>query len=283
MREDFKGFAYINIDNPMAAWNVVRSNFYSPSRLPPSERPGALSFGMADILRSENTARAAAEFRLEHFRRMYFPDSVSRLSGIFLFDDIDSAAQVWEDDAWCGHFKPEYLTDVGVSADGSCRVDANWITRMRDANNNLVDGWEMMAEQYWSGQPASRQPIWERIIEGWVTIWGLDLKTRALKEIQTFWPQSLPLLAVAANSAAIGSCDGASVPYAVRKGELLEISYYLRMVDAMDPEFCERLGQFLKTGGERVCRLGPLDENLYLPDFSCYSFERRFEEISLIF
>ena len=283
MPEEFEGFAYINIENPMAAWNVVRSNFSSPSRLPQSDRPGALSFGMSDLLRAGNAARAAAEFRLEDFRRRHFSDAVSRLTGIFLFDDIDSAAQVWDNDAWSGHFNSDYLTDVGVSADHSSRLDSAWITMMRNEENILVAGWEAMAERYWSGKPASDNPIWELIIEGWVTIWGLDLKTKALEEIQKFWPQSLPLLAVAANSAAIRSFDGAVVPYAIRKDAVLEISYYLRMVDAKDPEFCEQLGQFLRTGGDRVCRLGPTGEYLFLPDFSCYSFERQIEDISLIF
>lgn len=283
MPEELEGFAYINIENPMAAWNVVRSNFYSPSRLPQSERPGALSFGMADLLRHGNAARASAEFCLEGFRRRQFSDAVSRLTGIFLFDDIDSAAQVWDNDAWSGHFNSDYLTDVGVSADHSSRLDSAWITMMRNDKNNLVEGWEAMAERYWSGEPASDQPIWERIIEGWVTIWGLDLKTRALEEIQKFWPQSLPLLANAANSAAIRSCDGAFVPYAIRKDALLEISYYLRMVDAKDPQFCEQLGHFLRTGGNRVCRLGPVDDDMVCPDFSCYSFERQIEDISHIF
>lgn len=283
MTEEFEGFVYINIENPMAAWNVVRSNFYSPSRLPQSERRGALSFGMADLLRNENAARAEAEFLLEDFRRKHFPGAVSRLTGIFLFDDIDSAAQVWDNDAWSGHFNSDYLTDVGVSADHSSRLDSAWITKMRDDKNILVEGWEAMAERYWSGEPASDQPVWERIVEGWVTIWGLDLKTRALEEIQEYWPKSLPLLANAANSAAIGSCDGAVMPYAIRKGELLEIGYYLRMVDAKDAEFCDRLGHFLKTGGNRVCRLGPVGDCLVLPDFSCYSFERQIEGISLLF
>lgn len=282
MPEEFEGFVYIDIDSPMAAWNVVRSNFYSPSCLPQSERAGALSFGMADLLRDGNAARASAEFKLEYFRQRYFPDTVSRLTGIFLFDTIDSAAQIWGNDAWSDHFSSEYLTDVGVSADRSSRVDAAWITMMRNDENILVEGWEALAERYWSGEPMSDQPIWERIIEGWVTIWGLDLKTRALEEIQKYWPKSLPLLALAANSAAMGSNDGAILPYATRKGELLEISYYLRMVDALDAEFCERLGHFLRTGGSRVCMLGPLGDPLVLPDFSCYSFERRIEGISLI-
>lgn len=266
----------------MAAWNVVRSNYYSPSCLPQSERPGALSFGMTDLLRYGNAARAAAEFRLEDFRRRCFPYAVSRLTGIFLFDDASSAAQVWESDAWSGHFCSEFLTDVGVSADRSSRLDATWITMMRNDQNTLVEGWEGMAERYWYGEPASDLPIWERIIEGFITIWGLDLKTRALQQIQTFWPQSLPLLEIAANSAAIGSFDGAVVPYAVQKDALLEISYYLRMVDAKDPKFCERLGHFLKTGGKRVCRLGQVGDSLVLPDFSVYSFERRIEGVSLV-
>lgn len=282
MPEEFEGFVYINIDNPIAAWNVVRSNFYSPACLPQSERAGALSFGMADLLRDGNAARAIAEIRLEDFRRKHFPDSVSRLTGIFLFDDVDSAAHVWGNDGWSAHFVSEYLTDVGVSADRSSRVDAAWITLMRNDKNMLVDGWEALAERYWSGEPASDQPIWERIIDGWVTIWGLDLKTRALEEINKFWPQSLPLLAIAANFAAIGSCDGAIVPYATRKDGLLKVSYYLRMVDAQRAEFCERLGQFLRNGDNRVCRLGPEGDFLFLPDFSCYGFERRIEDISLL-
>ncbi|MEJ2029043.1 MAG: hypothetical protein P8X66_04090, partial [Maritimibacter sp.] len=124
--------------------------------------------------------------------------------------------------------------------------------------------------------------IWERIVEGWVTIWGLDLKARALKEIQNFWPKSLPTLGISANSAAIGSCDGAVIPYMTQVNGRLKISYYLRMVDAKDPIFCERLGHFARTGGKKVCRLGPLSDSLYLPDFSCYSFQRKIEGGSLI-
>jgi hypothetical protein len=281
MPEDLEGFAYVNIDNPMAAWNVVRSSLYSPSCLPQSEQPGALSFSMADLLRDGNAARAVAEFRLEDLRRRHFPDAVSRITGIFLFDDMYSAAQVWSG-AWSGHFTSDYLTDVGVSAARSSRHDATWITMMRNNENILVNGWEAMAESYWSGEPASNQPIWERVIEGWITIWGVDLKTRALEEIRKYWPRSLPLLEISANSAAIGSLDGAVMPYAVRKDETLEIAYLLRMVDAEDPEFCDRLGNFLRTGGERVCRFGPPDGTVVTPNFSLYSFERQIEDISLV-
>ena len=282
MSEDFEGFVYINIDKPVVAWNVMRSKFYSPSCLPQSEQPGALSFGMADLLRNGNEARASAEFRLEDFRRRYFPAAVSRLTGVFVFDSVDSAAQVWDNDAWDGHFNEQFLTDVGISADQSSRVDSTWITMMRNDQNILVEGWEAMAKRYWSGEAACDQPTWERIIEGWVTIWGLDLKTRAMEEIQNYWPTSLPLLAVAANSATIGSCDGAVVPYARREGSVLDVGYYLRMVDAKDPNFCERLGEFMRTGGERVCYLGPVGDPFTVPDFSCYSFKRKIEGSNLI-
>lgn len=279
MPEEFEGFAYIDINNPMAAWNVVRSNFFTPSCLSEQERAGALSFGMAALLRNENDDRAAAEFQLEDFRKNNFPNAVSRLTGIFVFDDIDSAAQVWSSESWSAHFDSEYLTDIGVSADRSSRLDANWIAKMRDENNCIVEGWQTMAAKYWSGEPASDTPIWERIIEGWVTVWGLDLKMRALKEIQKYWPESLPSLAIAANFAKIGSRDGAVMPFALLENGVLKIDYYMRFSDAKDPVSCERLGEFLRTGGNRVCRLGPLGDSIFIPDFSCYRFDRQVGDV----
>lgn len=283
MPTEIEGFAYINIENPMAAWNVVRSNFYTPECLAPLERQGALSFAMADLLREGNDDRAAAEFQLESFRRQHFPNTVSRLTGLFIFDEVESAAQVWSNDAWPGHFKAEYLTDVGAFAHRSSRLDSNWIALMRNNKNFPVEGWEVMAEKYWSGEPASEKPIWERIIEGYMTIWGLDLKSKAFEEVQHFWPQSLELLAFAANAAMIGSHDGAVMPRAKLKNDTLNVSYYLRMEDAKDMEFCRRLGQFLKTGGKKVCRLTPNFDNLVRPDFRCYSFERRIKGSASVF
>lgn len=275
MPENFEAFAYIDINNPMAAWNVVRGSFFTPSCLPEQERGGALSFSMASLLRDTNANRAESEFQLEDYRKKNFPNSVSRLTGIFVFDEIDSAAKVWGSASWGGHFVSHNLTDVGVSAERSGRVDADWITKMSDKNNCLINGWQAMAAKYWSGEPASKSPTWERIIEGCVTVWGLDLKSQALAEIKRYWPESLPLLAIAANSAAIGSHDGTILPLAVVKDSKLRVDYYLRLVDASDPAHCKRLRDFLETGGNKVCRLGPLGESVLTPDFSCYCFERQ--------
>ena len=282
VQKPFEGFIYVNINNPMAAWNVVRSHFYTPSQLPESERSGALSFGLADLLRSGNVERALAEFRLEEMRIASFPDAVSRLTGIFLFDSVESAALVWDKDNWTGHFRTDFLTDVGFSASQSSRHDAGWIEKMRAFDNSLVTGWETMAGHYWSGEPASDEPIWERIIEGHVTIWGTGLKSRALDEIKRFWPDSLPLLSIAANSAAIGSLDGEVMPFAVRKENKIHVNYYMRMKDAKDAAFCERLALFVKNGGDQVCRLGPMRKNLVTPDFSYYGFETTIEQTAFV-
>lgn len=278
MPKPFEGFIYVNINNPMAAWNVVRSHFYTPSQLPESERSGALSFALADLLRSGNVERALAEFKLEEMRIASFPDAVSRLTGIFLFDNVESAALVWDKDNWTGHFEADFLTDVGFFASQSSRHDAGWIDKMRAFDNSLVTGWETMAEHYWAGEPASDEPIWERIIEGHVTIWGTDLKSRALDEIKKYWPASLPLLSVAANSAAIGSLDGEVMPFAVRKENKIHVNYYMRMKDAKNADFCERLASFVKNGGDQVCWLSPMGENLVTPDFSSYGFETTIDE-----
>jgi hypothetical protein len=273
MPENVTGFVYIDINNPMAAWNVVRSGFYSPSCLPSVERAGALSFWFSDLLRDCNRQRAEAEFRLEHFRQQKFPEKVSRLTGIFTFDDVASALKVCDSD-WKGHFSADCLTDVGISAYRSSRMDADWIRMMRSQSNHLLDGWEEMAEHYWSGLPASSKPTWEFIIEGYVTIWGLELKQRALQEIQRYWPSSLLLLEVAANSRAIGSHDGVVMPRASVSGEKIKIDYYLRIVDGRDPDFCARLGKFMQEDGPQVCRIAPARHYLVTPDFSEFGFSR---------
>lgn len=280
--ENIEGFAYIDISNPMAAWNVVRGAIFSPSCLPKiDERRGSISFAMAGLLGSSDAKRIKCEFRLENFRATRFPNTVSRLTGIFIFDDVDSVARTWEEDPWGEHFHDDYLTDVGVSADRSVRVDAQWISKMMSAEHQLVQGWQEMAERYWSGEPANETPIFERIVEGWVAIWGLDLKRRAQQEIRDFWPNSLQLLSYCVNASSIGSCDGAIIPYVTRNGNCVDVKYYLRLVDAKNPEFCEQLRKFLTSRDPKICRYNAGDD-FVLPDFSTYNFRRKLENGNLI-
>lgn len=282
MAEQFEGFVYMNVDEPMVAWNIIRGTYYTHSCLPLSERNGALSFRMANLLRHGNAEAAKAEFKLEQFRQLHFPSLPSRLEAIFVFDAVESVAELWDGEGWGGHFVSENLTDVGISADNSIRLDANWITLMRDANHVLVEGWETLAWKYWSGERTPSEPIWERLVNGHVTVWGTDLKLRAYYELQLEWAASMRLLEHAANFSRIGSLDGMILPRAIKAGDNIKVDYYLRMVDAACPDWCARLRFFLETGGEQVCRLDAPHDDLQEPDFSMYSFQRTISELGAL-
>ena len=85
---------------------------------------------MASMLLNDTPERLTSELWLEEIRREYYPENVSRLHGVFVFDDLGSLATLWENNNWGNHFEDEYLADVGVSAEKSSRLDSIWISEI---------------------------------------------------------------------------------------------------------------------------------------------------------
>lgn len=269
--EEFEGFVYLNIDNPMVAWNTVRGSFCSADCLPEGAS-SVVSFNMAGLLVGSSESRLVSELAIEKVRRRHYPHQVSRLTGFFVFDDIESVAETWTERGWGGHFSTDYLTDVGVAANASSRVDANWITCMMNDQCVLQPHAPDMIHRYWQGEP-SDEPVWERIVEGWLTVWGTEIKLRALTEIQRYWPSSLKLLEYSANAAGVGSADGQTMPLSLRRGNRLFVEQHLRMVDAESSEFLENMSHYYAANPALQCRIAD-GCDLVLPDFTMYNFSR---------
>ncbi|WP_172730128.1 hypothetical protein [Neorhizobium tomejilense] len=275
---DFPGFVYLNIENPMVAWNTVKGWVASTGIVAGDERDAFISFNMAGLLSASGFGRLVTEIEIERVRRQYYPHQVSRLTGLFVFDDVDSVAQTWSEQSWGGHFDTKYLTDVGVAANRYSRVDANWITRMMDQDANLVEGTLEMIHSYWGGVAAPYvEPVWECIVEGWVTVWGRQIKLGALAEIQKYWPSSVKLLEYAGNAAALRSLDGAIYPHAKLVNKELSVEYYIRRVDAKRPEFSEQLGTFMRARDGRQCFFTS-ETDLVTPDFQMYNISRHLSD-----
>jgi len=251
-REDFEGFVYLDIDHPLVAWNTVRGVYCSVDCLGDGERESALSLSMANMMRGFTQERLKSEMAIEYVRRAFFGGHVSRLRGVFVFDDVDSISKLWYGGEWGHHFHDKYMTDVGVSANKSCRLDANWIMEIMDPMGRLTDDWLKCAKNYWSGLPHPiKEPIWERIVEGWVTIWGVDIKNRACDEISKYWPESLKLLEYSCNAAMIGSNDGLVTAFLTREREYANVDFYLRLVDAKKESTFERIKDFFEQYPEK--------------------------------
>jgi hypothetical protein len=126
-----EGFMYLDIDNPLVAWNVYRGVLISQALVQQGLKDSpvtALSMTAAKMFMDRDWQRLDFESALEDVRKIEYPDLPSRLNCLFVFDEPESALTAATDEGWGGHIAHENLTDVGISAAPNfARVDANWI------------------------------------------------------------------------------------------------------------------------------------------------------------
>lgn len=267
----FEGHVYLDHHYPPVLWNIVRGGFDSADLLPDGEKDFAISVSLSSMLQNSSASRLEAELSLELVRITVAPNSVSRLRGIFVFNDLDSISRIWDSNKWGGHFIDEYLADVGVWARRSTKVDATWIEDIIGDQGQLLPGWQEAAINYWSGQPKlEAAPIWEVIVEGRFCIWSMHSKEEALKEISTLWPNSLGLLAHSMNCYGVGSHDGQCFPGLVASEQGISLNHYLRMVDSKEPDVIEKLAR-LPTENPKFFAGHPDPNKMHLPDLTGYS------------
>lgn len=275
-REDFAGFVYMDLDHPMVAWNTVRGLYCSVSSLPETDRQHVISLSMATMFKS-SPERLKSEMAIEAVRLKYFPDHVSRLSGVFVFDDVDSISSLWYGEGWGGHFNDNYMTDVGVSSDRSSRLDANWIAEIMDDQHKLKPAWLQPTMNYWRGQAhPTKSPIWERVVDGWVTIWGAAIKELAVREIHRYWPRSLKLLEYSCHAAFVGSNDGLVVASAIQRPGCLDIDFLLKLSDCKENAVFEAIEKRRKVSPEMFAEF-ECEPVLATPDFQHLNFSLPFE------
>jgi hypothetical protein len=181
---------------------------------------------MLDLLDEQRISRLRSEVAIDTLRAQEFPTAVSRLSGLFVFDEAESALAAAESD-WGGHIDHELLTDVGVSYERGSRVDASWVTQMLDESAELRPNWQEMARAYWRGEPCSRgNSIWELIADGAVTVWGTALRDKAYELVRTRFPESLGLLEEARIAAALGFSLGHVSAWLSSEDDDMKLAFY---------------------------------------------------------
>lgn len=242
--EDFEAYAYLDYDNLTLSWNIAIGGFRSTSEIKGNNK-SFLSVAMAGMLSNSTPRRLESELAIERIRARFFPNCISRLNGFFVFDEIDSIARYWESNLWGGHFRDEYLSDVGVASTKSTRVDSNWISHIVDSDSSLKNDWCVNAFKYWSGSPCPLgEPIWERLVEGFLTVWSREIRINAIKVVLSEWPNSLDALAYSSLCFSAGYHDGMTIPLLV-KGEdgSIEIKYIMRTENINNGDFIKEIIQ----------------------------------------
>lgn len=270
---DLEGFLYLNPNNTVTQWNIARGAFNSASIYHSHpDNSSLLSVSMVDML-ANNHNRLFAEVQIENIRKLYYPDCISRLNGLFIFDTPEDALNVMNEENWgATQLCEEDLTDVGAAIRRSSRHDSNWIPLIFNENFQLNESWQTHTHLYWRGDSVpNKQPIWELIIDGTITVWGTELRHTVLRNMQEVtydvFKGSLDLLAYSINAAHMGSSDGELVAFLLNTGESTSIQYFMKLSDKDNPEFLQRMLAYFTENPNSFCRLGN-DENWIMPDMS---------------
>lgn len=160
-----------------------------------------------------------------------------------------------------------------MAAKRSSRLDSNWVSEIIDTNGKLKPNWREAAHSYWKGiAHPKKPPIWERIVEGAITVWSMDNKQVSLQNIQAMWPQSLNLLRYAISCACYGSFDGEVFPVLLAKENSLHLSYYLRMVHRNNQNHIDSLNKFIAKNPQYSTSISNQGEDR-LPDLTQFGRE----------
>lgn len=270
---EFEGFMYLDIEHPVVAWNVYRGVLTS-QRLVSEGADGSspLSMTVARLFIEQHWTRFQFEQALEIYRVLRCPDKVSRLTGLFVFRDAESALAAAEDERWGGHIHTDYLTDVGVSAaPNATRLDANWISWMLAAENRHSG-----IAPYWAGEPCHyfKTPIWEYLIDGAVTIWGTDLRNRAYTRVKEREPRAVAVLEQSRLAARLGSDLGHVSAFLTVEDSKPLVSFFMDFRDADNPAYTDKLNEYIASKRDSVnfADLAVGGTQFWVPDFAMFSY-----------
>ena len=241
--KEFSAYTFLDIDHPITAWETYRGILYSADTFETKDSRFP-SFMLAAIISSAGNVRLANELIIESVRLREFPDTVSRLRGLFFFPDRESARRAL---SWGAHFVSDNLAEVGVTAKASTKADADWITvaRKDPATGVVLPDYLDLIRSYWRGEPMTNNPHWELLVHGSAVVWGTYVRQKAYASIKAQDERSLPILELSRIAAALDSSLGHSMPWIKRVGDaVFEICNLIDFRDATNPSFLSKLRDY---------------------------------------
>jgi hypothetical protein len=244
-------FLYLNIDVFPAAWSAYRGQLITASNYGTVDfRP--LSYWPLRLLREKRVPRVQKELMLEEVRRQFYPGSVSRLHGIYLWEDEQSArrGERWRDTEG-SHFHPDDLVEFGFTYSRLSRVDTNWIDKYLLPDSVLPQRNVDWMHKYWAGEACpGDEPLWECVAEGRGLIKDRTIRMRAYDKVAAAAPKSLGQLELARIALEMGSNLYHCAPFILStKNGGFRVDYYLDRNDE-NPNFMISAGRYIKEIAE---------------------------------
>ena len=223
-----KLYAYLNIDNPMVAWEVSIGRIKSICHDNQNKFGVSLWFYSLAKMYSKDPSsiKVANEFNLEYHRYNNHKDKVSRLTGVYFFESKQMAEIAIE--RWKLPLKhKEYITEVDFYAENLTYVDSEWIT---DYLGSSDQSW---FDSYWNGETLGENPLTEVISSGIGLINNENIKKLAYEKILDNWPNSSLLLNSCIVSFKLKNMHniGLSMPALIKEDGDIKGTFYIDMND----------------------------------------------------
>jgi len=254
-----KTFAFLNVENPWIAWLVYRGEMVSPKASNTRTLSVWHAYYLIDAAHSgQRTAYYRREMAIENVRSRLFPRKVSRLSGLYFFEDVESAKRAGQ--RWDGNFREEHLAEIEIVGEPLVsRYDSEWITHCMGSSDS---SW---MSSYLSGSQMDERPLWELLIVGRGFILGTRVRERAYDTVKRTWPKSLGLLELSRVAVELNSDLGLICPFLTIESDRVRLTLQLSFADAEDAVFLERLSKY--DGPKNTADLNA-SADLVLPDLS---------------
>lgn len=254
-----KAFAFLNMDKPWIAWLVYRGEMVSPKASNTQALSAWHAYHLIDAAHSgQRTAYYRREMELERVRRDSFPGKVSRLSGLYFFEDVESAKSAGQ--RWDGNFREEHLAEIEIVGEPLVsRYDSEWIT------HNMGSTDSSWMSSYLSGCQMGENPLWELLIEGRGFILGTRVRERAYDTVKRIWPRSLGLLELSRVAVKLNSDLGLICPFLTLDSDRVRLTLQISFADAQDPGFLDRFSKY--DGPKNTADLNA-SADLVCPDLS---------------
>ncbi|MDR9741122.1 hypothetical protein [Proteus terrae] len=195
-----KLWCYLNIENPLVAWEVAIGRIASAEALPSfqgKEKRWFLTQWQYSRLKNafyNDPAKEVPlinEFRIESIRHQLYKDKVSRLRGCFFFKNKEDAINIVNYYGWNG-FNPNHLSEVEVyykTDNDISYYDSTWFTMKASDIMATEDIKSYLAnENYWGihGHPAT-----EVLVYGLGFILNKELIRKAYNIVKQTHPNSM--------------------------------------------------------------------------------------------
>lgn len=239
-------WTYLNIADPIVAWETYRGVLISPDCYKIEDNP-AISFWQLKFLKNIESRQSINELKLELIRQEFYPNKISRFRGFYYFESqetAEKAANLWGVE----YMNPFCLTQVGIDTKSLySKMNSNWITYYLPKDNTNND-W---MHKYWQGAicPHFDSPIWELLVVARGYIYGTELRRLAYENIKRNNPTTiLPMLEQARLAAWLGSDLGHTAPHIIQLDtNRYKVGYVMDMRDAKNEKYLHNLKQYIEN------------------------------------